>query len=59
MLGLQLEHPNVVRTFKHSTVLVQARCIVVRVLLRKAMKMHRSSVAVLANGGLACLQLVK
>jgi len=25
VLGLRLDHPNVVRTFKHITVLVQAR----------------------------------
>lgn len=25
LLGLQLDHPNIVQTFKHSTVLVQVR----------------------------------
>jgi hypothetical protein len=33
VLGLRLEHPNVVRTFKHSTVLVQVRRASARILL--------------------------
>ena len=34
VLGLQLDHPNVVRTFKHITVLVQARLIGLHLMTR-------------------------
>ena len=52
MLGLRLEHPNVVRTFKHSTVLVQVRCLVARIpshSLRQALLFHQPPVGALTQ----------